>query len=103
MLLPNNLLISQVNQGLVKGGEYSIGTPYAIHHDSGPLPTPKGNIQAILPIIKDETSPWKASLGGDLARAESTSLDATQGLLLNQDTSLLPESPIDYILIRFRI
>ncbi|KAF4495616.1 hypothetical protein FAGAP_8246 [Fusarium agapanthi] len=39
--------------GLLKVEEYAVGTPYAIHHDSGPLPTPSGSVQVIVPIIKD--------------------------------------------------
>ncbi|EWY99455.1 hypothetical protein FOYG_03499 [Fusarium oxysporum NRRL 32931] len=90
-------------QGLLKGEEYAVGTPYAIHHDSGPLPTPSGSVQVIVPIIKDTAGTCQVSLGSYTHSERWASWDAGQGFLLNQGTFLLPKHPIDYILTRFRI
>ncbi|EXL67497.1 hypothetical protein FOPG_16391 [Fusarium oxysporum f. sp. conglutinans race 2 54008] len=91
------------SQGLLKGEEYAVGTPYAIHHDSGPLPTPSGSVQVIVPIIKDTAGTCQVSLGSYTDSERWASWDAGQGFLLNQGTFLLPKHPIDYILTRFRI
>ncbi|QGI87164.1 hypothetical protein CEK25_002120 [Fusarium fujikuroi] len=98
-----SMLIKQTSQGLLKVEEYAVGTPYAIHHDSGPLPTPSGTVQVIVPIIKDAAGSCQVSLGGYTDSEKWASWDAGQGFLLNQGTFLLPKQPIDYILTRFRI
>ncbi|KAM6529619.1 hypothetical protein FALCPG4_007749 [Fusarium falciforme] len=89
-------------------GEYFQKTSRAIHHKSGPLLTPIGKFQVIIPIPKVSKNESIINNGRMLCTVSLNSgLRETQetwsfksGFLMNQGTSLLTQVPIDYILIR---
>lgn len=100
--VPHLLLTShhQVTLGFLVEGEWSLTTPRAIHHASGPLPTPDGKFQVVIPIIRDGEEPRRISVGGYGLGLHWIPWSSRSGIFMNQGTSLLTSGPVDYILIR---
>ena len=94
--------------GLLVEGEYFKKTSRAVHHESGPLLTPDGKFQVIIPvpkvsknesIINNSRMLCTVSLNSGMRETQET-WGFKSGFLMNQGTSLLTQVPVDYILIR---
>ncbi|RMJ03462.1 hypothetical protein CDV36_015015 [Fusarium kuroshium] len=89
-----------VTLGFLVEGEWTLATPRVIHHDSGPLLTPDGKFQVVIPIIRDGAEPQTISVGGYGLGINWIPWSSWSGIFMNQGVSLLTNGPADYFLIR---
>lgn len=87
--------------GLVKDGEKSGSRCNALDHSFGPIPTPDGYLQIVVPISpkKIKQCEERVFLVGESIEKRPTIWGLEYGMLLGPGVALNPKTPIQYVAI----